>query len=101
MAQQRKVIWDNKALIALLKALEWIGSQSHQQAERVELEIFKRIDILKTQPERFPPDKYKKNNHEGAHCAFETNSYRVTYFYSAREIQIIDVRHVKQEPKKY
>lgn len=100
MAQQRKVVWDIEALKALANSLEWISNKSPQQAEKVEEEILKRIEILKAQPERFPPDKYKRNNN-GTFRAFETHSYRITYLYSKKEVQIIHVRHVKREPKEY
>jgi plasmid stabilization system protein ParE len=96
----RSIKWDDEALVYLEKALEWIADESLLQAENVEKGILEKIEIITTQPEQFPPDKFKKNN-QGKHRAFEAHSYRVAYTYTDEEVQILRVRHVKQEPKTF
>jgi plasmid stabilization system protein ParE len=54
------------------------------------------IEMASHNPEQFPPDKYKRNN-TGNFRAFEIYSYRVSFFYSTSEIQILRVRHVRQK----
>ncbi|MEQ9426444.1 MAG: type II toxin-antitoxin system RelE/ParE family toxin [Cyclobacteriaceae bacterium] len=73
---------------------------SFQQAEIVETAILDKLEGLKTNPEKHPKDKYKKNN-DGHFRAFETHSFRVAYKYSDKEIRVLRIRHVKQEPKSY
>jgi len=96
----RSIKWDDEALEYLESTLEWIADESLLQAENVEKGILEKIEIITTHPERFPPDKFKNNN-QGKHRAFETHSYRVAYTYTDEEVQILRVRHVKQEPKNY
>lgn len=96
----RSVKWDEEALEYLERALDWIADESLLQAENVEQGILEKITTATKEPERFPPDKYKRNN-QGKHRAFETHSYRVAYTYTDEELQILRVRHVKQEPKIY
>ena len=96
----RTIKWDEAALSYLEKALEWIAEESVLQAENVEQGILEKITMITTAPERVPPDKFKKNN-QGKYSAFETHSYRVAYTYTNEEVQILRVRHIKQNPKMY
>ncbi len=100
MEKNRRVIWDQHALIRLEKSLEWISETSIQQAEQVEHAILNKLEIIRAHPERYPPDKYKKGN-QGSYRAFETHSYRISYRYTENEIRILQFRHVKQYPKEY
>lgn len=84
----------------LNKAMEWIAISSIQQAEAVSNAIINKLDLASQNPERFPPDKFKKNN-SGIFRSFETHSYRVSYLYSANELRVLRVGHVHQKPKKY
>jgi len=67
-----------------------------QQAEAVEHSILKKIDQVVAYPEKYPPDKFKRNNPGNNYRAFETHSYRVSYRYTKTEIRILRVRHVRQ-----
>ncbi|WP_369427811.1 type II toxin-antitoxin system RelE/ParE family toxin [Membranihabitans maritimus] len=51
-------------------------------------------------PGKYPPDKFKTDN-DGSYRAFEKFSYRVAYKIKEKEIAILRIRHVKQEPKEY
>lgn len=100
MEKKRELIWDEKALTNLEKSLQRISESSIQQAEQVEQAVLERIEIVRIHPERYPPDKYKRNN-TGNYRALETHSFRVSYHHTEGEIRILRFRHVKQEPKEY
>ena len=94
------VVWNNRASAYFKKAYEQIREDSYSNAEKVREGVTKIVDNLPDHPEKHPPDKYKKNN-KGNYRAFEKYSYRVAYKITEKEIRILRVRHVKQEPKEY
>ena len=94
------VRWDKPAYASLQRIYEYIRQDSPVNADKVRKEILKITSGLADRPERYPPDKFKKNN-PGNYRAFEKYSYRVAYRYTEKEIKILSVRHVKQEPKEY
>jgi len=94
------IIWNNRAAKFFREAYKRIKEDSPTNAERVRAGIVKIIDGLPNHPEKYPPDKFKKNNH-GNYRAFEKYSYRIAYRHTEKEIRILRVRHVKQEPKDY
>ena len=95
-----EVVWNSRASAYFKKAYEHIKENSYSNAEKVREGITKMVDSLPDHPEKHPPDKYKKDN-KGNYRAFEKYSYRVAYKYTEKEIRILRIRHVKQEPKKY
>ena len=102
MVEKRKlvVLWGKRAYAALQNAYQRIGEDSPVNAEKVRNEILAITRNLPHHPEKYPPDKFKKNN-PGNYRAFEKHSYRVAYRHTDKEIRILIFRHVKQEPKKY
>jgi len=100
MEEKRRLIWDKHALAKLKESLKWISKTSLQQAENVEEAILATIDIIRSHPERYPSDKYKRKN-SGGKRAFETHGYRISYDYTEREVRILRVRHVRQSHKVY
>lgn len=72
------VNWNNRASIALKKAYDRILEESYSNAELVKNGIRGIVDSLSENPEKYPPDKYRKNN-LGNYRAFEAYSYRVAY----------------------
>lgn len=94
------IIWNSRASIYFKKAYERIKEESYSNAEKVKNGIVKVIDSLIDHPEKYSPDKFKKNN-PGNYRAFEKYSYRVAYKHTELEIRILRIRHVKQEPKGY
>lgn len=100
MEIQRRIIWDNSALTNLTNALNWISDDSLQQAEQVEQAILSFIEKVSFNPERFAPDRYKRNN-PGTFRAFETHSFRISFLFTEEEIHILRVRHVRQKPLRY
>jgi plasmid stabilization system protein ParE len=84
----------------LTNALNWISNDSLQQAEQTEQAILTFIEKASFDPERFPPDKYKRNN-PGSFRAFETHSFRISFLFTEEEIHVLRVRHVRQKPLQY
>ena len=94
------VVWDKPAYTSLQKAYSYIKKDSLANAEKVRKEILKIAHSLADHPEKYPPDKFKENN-PGNYRAFEKFSYRVAYKVMQKQIIILRVCHVKQEPKEY
>lgn len=80
------------------QAIKRISEESQLQAERVEEGILTSISGLVQNPERYPPDKFKKNN-PGNFRAFEKLSFRIAYKVTQKQIRILRIRNVRQEPK--
>lgn len=100
MVKKPAVIWNKIAQSKLQKAYQEIKKESIQGAEKVKNEILTETRRLSDNPEIYPPDKYKKDN-PGNYRAFEKHSYRIAYRYTEKEVRILRVRHVKQEPRMY
>ncbi len=94
------VIWDSMAIDQLQKAYERILKESYQGAITVRNGIIDAIDKIQEQPYKYPSDRFKKNN-TGNYRAFELYSYRIAYKITDKEVLILRLRHVKQEPLPY
>ena len=88
------------AEVSLKREYKRIKEDSPKNAEKVRVEILAEIRKLATHPEMYPPDRFKNQN-PGNYRAFEKHSYRVAYRHNEKEIRILRIRHVKQEPKLY
>jgi plasmid stabilization system protein ParE len=97
---ERVIVWNKRPSKFLSRALKRISEDSLLQAERVEEAILTSIAELVPNPERYPPDKFKKNN-AGNFRAFEKLSFRIAYTFTKKQIRILRIRHVKQEPREY
>jgi len=93
-------VWTPTAIAELRKAFEYISQDSLQNARKVVDEITTLADKLPEQPEKFPPDKYKKDN-DGSWRAFEKLHYRISYRITKKEIRIIRMRHTSRSPLEY
>ena len=100
MVKKPVVIWNKLAESKLQKEYQRIKQESVQGAEKVKNEILAETRRLSENPEIYPPDKYKKDN-PGNYRALEKHSYRIAYRFTEKEIRILRVRHVKQEPRMY
>ncbi len=96
----RTIRWNKIALLQFNKAIEYIASDSIQNAEKVMAEILNQINRLKLYPEIHPPDKFKLKNN-GNYRAFELHRYRIAFHVSSVEIRILRVRQTSIEPKQY
>lgn len=90
-------VWSKRASMELRMAYEYILQDSPQNAEKVRNEILETTIKLTKHPEKYPPDKYKKNNN-GNWRAFEIYHYRVTYRVMQNEIRVVRLRHTSRTP---
>lgn len=97
---KRSVVWDKQAYMSLLKNYQYIKVTSLSNADKVKKGILKTVQDLPAHPEKYPLDKFKRNN-DGNYRAFEKYSLRVAYKIGLEQILILRIRHVKQEPKTY
>ena len=97
---ERRIVWNKRALAYLQQALKRISLESITNAEKVERAILINLEKSLSNPEQFPADKFKKNNN-GLFRAFETHGYRVAYKITPKEIRVLRIRHIKQEPRLY
>lgn len=97
---ERTIVWNKRPSQYFAKALKRISQESYQNAELVETAVLTALEDLKSHPEKYPPDKFKRNN-QGNYRAFETHSYRVAYRFTDKQIRVLRIRHVRQEPKAY
>ena len=97
---EKEIIWDVKARNTFNRLIDHIKKDSFQSAENVMEDIFKIIDDLPDNPEKFNADKFKTEN-DGNFRAFENHSIRIAYFITEKHIRILRVRHIRQEPKQY
>ena len=94
------IVWNTRASISFRKICSSIKEESVRNADKVKQGIMDIIESLPSQPEKFPPDKFKRNN-SGHFRAFESYSLRVAYKYSDSQVRILRIRYAKQEPKEY
>jgi plasmid stabilization system protein ParE len=100
MAERRLIVWNSAALVFLENALERIAAKSPKQAERVEEAVLGKLQEIVRHPERYPPDKYKKNN-PGNFRAFEIHNFRISYRHNEQQIRVLRIRHTKQKPQNF
>ena len=94
------VIWSKAARIQLQKAFAFISNDSPQNAEKVITEIIDTTIALSKYPEKYPTDRYKKNNN-GSYRAFEVYHYRISYRIVNDNIYIVRMRHTSMSPLIY
>jgi len=81
-------------------AINYIRSQSDQNADKVKLTVLTNIEKLSYSVHEHRQDPLKKNN-DGNHRYFELLKLRISYYSTPGEIIITRIRHTKQEPKQY
>ena len=96
----RTISWDSVALKQFAVAIEYIAKDSIQNAEKVQLEILRKIGEIPSNPEMFMADKYRVNNN-GLYRAFEPHHLRITYYIASEKIRILRIRHTSRAPKTY
>jgi len=95
-----KIKWDEAAKNSLHEIIAYIKKDSVQNAENVKQTILKAIREIPSHPERYPADKFKKNNN-GSYRAFEIYHIRIAYKTESDAIKIIRIRSTRQEPLGY
>ena len=94
------VIWSKAAKVQLQKAFHFISHDSPQNAEKIINNIIDTTIGLSKYPEKYPADKYKKNN-TGNYRAFEIYHYRISYRIVNDSIHIVRMRHSSMSPLVY
>ena len=89
--------WNKTALTQLDNAIDFIEQESPVNAEKVKKTILLKINNLLQHPEKYYPDKYKREN-DGSFRAFEIYHYRISYRIKENEIRIFRIRHTGQNP---
>ena len=100
MRQARKITWAPKAIKQFNAAIEYIRSDSPQNADSVKERILSKIERLADVNITHRIDPYKNNN-DGHFHYFELLSYRISYYENEHEIIIARVRHVSMKPLNY
>ena len=96
----RIIKWDEEAKLYLQKTVAYIKKESVQNAETVKQRILKTIREIPLNPERYPADKFKRNNNRN-YRAFAIYHLRIAYKIETDAIKIIRIRSTRQEPLGY
>lgn len=97
----RKLIWSKRATKSFLKILDFIEEDSIQNAQKISAEVLRIVNESIKHPEHHRRDKYKIENSNGSFRAFEIHSIRISFFYDAKILRVIRVRHTKRKPLNY
>lgn len=97
----KKVIWARPAEKQLEQAYQYIFKHSVQNAEKIKEAILSSTRKLPDNPERYPPDKYRKKNGDQTFRAYELHHFRISYKIDTEQIIIVRVRHTKMQPLEY
>jgi plasmid stabilization system protein ParE len=92
-----KVIIEADAKFALKNICSYIELNSQLRARSLKKNVLNSIRELTKNPEKYPPDKFQKNN-DGSVRAFEIHRLRITYSVSKVQITILRIRHTKRNP---
>jgi plasmid stabilization system protein ParE len=94
------VRWSKAAAAQLKTVYNYIKKDSLQNALKVRDDIVKLSQSLTSNPEMYPPDKFKLNN-DGCYRAVEIYHYRLSYKILQNEILIVRLRHTAMSPIEY
>ena len=83
---ENKIIWHQVARRQLGAIIEYVATDSLQNAEKIELRLKKKLNKIAQYPEMCPKDKFKTHN-DGSFRAFTLFHYRVSYRIYDHEIQ--------------
>lgn len=93
-------VWSSTATAELKKAYDHIAEDSPENAVIVRDALIDLTLQLESFPEKYPLDRYRKNN-DGSWRAFEKYNNRVSYRILKTQIRIVRLRHVKRSPLRY
>ena len=96
----KTLTWTRNASSQLEKIYLHIENDSPQNAESVVLTILNKLDDIVGNEEKYPIDKYRKNN-KGDFRAFELFRIRISYQILQDEILIVRIRSTSQKPLNY
>lgn len=96
----KQVIWPPHAQKQLAKAYGYIADTSLQNVQKVPEAILASTRELAANPEKYPPDKYRKDS-DKSFRAYELHRFRIAYQITEKEIIIVRIRHTKMNPLQY
>jgi plasmid stabilization system protein ParE len=96
----KKLRWSKSAEKQYLAAIEYILTDSVQNAEKAQKKFRDKLNVVSEFPETCPVDKYKVSNN-GNYRVLIVYRYRVSYVIKSDEILILRVRHSSMKPKYY
>jgi len=100
MDQDFDICWDVKAGKQLKKIYNFIKKNySETSAKKIRKSITDKIDGLRTNPERYPPEpllSYRKENFR----YFNVKPYKIIYEFKNQEVRILYIYSTNQNPKK-
>jgi plasmid stabilization system protein ParE len=100
MVKKIRISWDTEARKHFRDAILFIKKDSVKNSQIVKEKVLESVRKLSIQPEKYPIDKYRKNN-DGHYRAFEVFHFRVSYYFSESEIRIVRFRHTRMKTKKF
>ncbi len=100
MAENRKVKWAAHAFSQFEKVYYYLQQFDDRYAEKVRLEIFKKVEQVSRHPEHYSLEKYKTDN-DGSYRYFELLHIRISFRLIDNEIRIVRVRHTKMQPQNF
>ncbi len=92
------VRWYVSARKQFLSALEYIRTDSVQNAEKFYDKLFLKLEIVSKNPVSCAPEKFKVAN-DGSYRVFTLYKYRVSYRVKGDEIRIVRFRHSSMKPR--
>lgn len=100
MEQQYDICWDVEAGKQLKKIYQYIRvNYSEKSAKKIRKLIIDRIDGLRTNPERYPPEPLLSHHKENFRFIV-VKPYKVIYEFVNQEVRILFIYSTSQDPKK-
>ena len=100
MEQEYDVCWDVEAGIQFKKIYKYIKKKaSEKSANKFRKTIIDRIDELRLQPERYPPEPLLSHRKENFRFIL-VKPYKVIYEFANQEVRILFLYNTRQNPDK-
>lgn len=93
-----EIKWNKLAVKQFLDIIQFLEEEEQfAYAEKLEAKILSKIKSIPDYPHIYQSDRLKRNN-DGSFCAFEIDSYRISFRKVPTEIRILRIRHTARRP---
>ena len=100
MEQEFDICWDIEAGKQLKEIYEYIKENaSEKSAKKIRKAIIDKIDGLRKQPERFPPEPLLSHRKENFRFIL-VKPYKIIYEFVNQEVRILFIYNTRQNPDK-
>ena len=100
MEQDYDICWDIKAGKQLKKIYQYIKKNySERSAKKIRKTIIDKIDGLRNNPERYPPEPLLSNRKENFRFIL-VKPYKIIYEFTNQEVRILYIYSTYQNPSK-